>query len=63
MKKLDEERGKNTESREPEIKKANTMPGNTAWEIASLTIAILRNMRKQPNSAQLLATIEAVRIM
>jgi len=45
-----------TELREPEIKKAIAIPGNTACEIASPTIAIRRKIKKQPNNPEVIAT-------
>ena len=44
------------EAREPDSKNASAMPGNTACEIASPSIAIRRRMRKQPTSAHEPAT-------
>lgn len=52
-----------TESREPENKNAKTIPGSTACEIASPTIAILRKIKKHPSNAQLEATSEAVNMI
>jgi hypothetical protein len=52
-----------TESLEPEIKNAITIPGKTAWEIASPTIAILRRIRKHPSKAQETETNAAVAII
>jgi len=45
---------------EPERKKAITMPGKTAWEMASPIMEILRKIKKHPNKAQHMETKEAV---
>jgi len=45
-----------TELREPEIKNAIAIPGNTACEIASPTIAIRRKIKKHPNKPEVIAT-------
>ena len=52
-----------TESLEPDTKKAITIPGNTACEMASPTIAILRRIKKLPSNAQLADTSVAVNMM
>ena len=52
-----------TESKEPENKKAITIPGNTACEIASPIIAILRRMRKQPSKPQETAAKQPVNMI
>lgn len=40
-----------------------TIPGSTAWDIASPTITILRSTKKHPNILQGMATRQAVRII
>jgi hypothetical protein len=52
-----------TESREPEIRNASTIPGNTACEIASPTMAIFLRIKKHPSNAQVIETKEAVTII
>jgi hypothetical protein len=51
------------ESREPEIRKAMTIPGKTACEIASPTIAIFLRIKKHPSNAHVVATRDAVKII
>jgi hypothetical protein len=51
------------ESNDPENKKAITIPGNTACEIASPIIAIFRRIRKHPSNAQETAAKQPVNII
>ena len=48
---------------DPVIRNATTIPGNTACEMASPTMAIRRKTKKQPNKLQLIETKEAVKII
>jgi hypothetical protein len=50
-------------SRDPDTRNATTIPGNTACDIASPTIAIFLKIRKHPNNAQLDDTNTAVIII
>jgi hypothetical protein len=52
-----------TESLDPDIRNAMTIPGRTAWEIASPTIAIFLRIKKHPSNAHVIETSEAVIIM
>jgi hypothetical protein len=48
---------------DPVSRNADTIPGKTAWEIASLSIDILRSTKKVPANAQAIAVIDPVNII